>query len=89
MGRLLPEAASAHAAMLDAVLVDVHLHMLAVFLVWLVIFVTALVRFRAGRQPAPALTGPSAWWPALAIGAVVLGDVTLLVTRALPAGRRA
>lgn len=85
MGRLLPEAASTHAAMLDAVLVDVHLHMLAVFLVWLLIFVTALVRFRAGRQPAPAGSGPSGWWPALAIAAVVVGDVTLLVARALPA----
>ena len=44
--RFLPEAASAEAAMLDTVLVDVHWHMLAVFGVWLVI----LWR-RAGEVP--------------------------------------
>ena len=60
--RFLPVPASAHASMLDAVLVDVHWHMLAVFLTWLVIFITALVRFREGRtpsreQPAPACCG--------------------------------
>mgnify|MGYP003403655663 CR=1 FL=1 len=36
--RFLPVPASAHASMLDAVLIDVHWHMLAVFLAWLVIF---------------------------------------------------
>lgn len=83
--RLLPEAASAHAAMLDAVLVDVHWHALAVFLVWSVIFVTALVRFREGRSPEPRAAGPGMLWPAVAIAAVILGDVVLLATRALPA----
>jgi len=85
IARWLPEAASAQAAMLDTVLVDIHWHMLAVFTLWLVIFVTALVRFRAGRQPSPHATGPGLLWPALAIGAVVLGDVVLLAARALPA----
>lgn len=83
--RLLPEAASAHAAMLDAVLVDVHWHVLAVFLTWSVIFVTALVRFREGRSPGPRAAGPGVLWPAVAIAAVILGDVVLLATRALPA----
>jgi cytochrome c oxidase subunit 2 len=85
IGRFLPVPASAHAAMLDAVLIDVHWHMLAVFLTWLIIFVTALVRFREGRHPQPRTTGPGLLWPALAVGAVVLGDATLLATRALPA----
>lgn len=85
IARWLPEAASAQAAMLDAVLVDVHWHMLAVFVVWLVIFATALVRFRAGRHPVPRDSGPGLAWPAVAIAAVVLGDVALLATRALPA----
>jgi cytochrome c oxidase subunit II len=83
--RLIPEAASAEAALLDAVLRDVHWHMLAVFLVWLGIFATALVRFRAGAHPEPRATGPRLFWPAVAIAAVVLGDVVLLATRALPA----
>jgi cytochrome c oxidase subunit 2 len=82
---LLPEAASAEAAALDAVLRDVHWHVLAVFAVWLAIFATALIRFRAGRHPEPAREGPRPLWPAIAIAAVVLGDVVLLATRALPA----
>jgi len=85
VGRLLPEPASAHAALLDAVLVDVHWHALAVFLVWSVILVAALVRFRAGRSPEPRATGPGVLWPALAVSAVILGDAALLATRALPA----
>ena len=56
--RLLPEAASAEAAMLDGVLVAAHWHMAAVFLVWLAIFVTALVRFRASRHPVARTEGP-------------------------------
>jgi len=85
IARWLPQAASAHAAMLDAVLVDIHWHMLAVFLLWLVIFATALVRFRAGRHPVARSEGPGLLWPAVAIAAVILGDVTLLGARALPA----
>lgn len=85
IARWLPEAASAHAALLDAVLVDVHWHILAVFVVWSLIFVTALVRFRAGAHPEPRAAGAPVLWPALAILAVILGDVVLLTTRALPA----
>ena len=85
IARLLPEAASAEAALLDGVLVAVHWHIAAVFLVWLAIFVTALVRFRAAKHPEPRGGGPSYRWVALAVGAVVLGDVVLLATRALPA----
>lgn len=85
MARLLPEAASAEAAMLDGVLVAAHWHMAAVFLVWLAIFAIALVRFRASRHPIARRDGPPLQWAALAIGAVVLGDVVLLATRALPA----
>lgn len=82
---LLPEAASAEAALLDAVLVDVHWHVLAVFLVWLTIFAVALWRFRAGVHAEPSPAGPGLLWPSLAIGLVVLGDAALLATRALPA----
>jgi cytochrome c oxidase subunit 2 len=85
IARWLPEAASAEAAVLDAVLVDVHWHMLAVFTLWLVIFVTALVRFREGRHPVARASGPGLLWPALAIAAVILGDAALLAARALPA----
>jgi cytochrome c oxidase subunit 2 len=48
-------------------------------------FVVALVRFREGRHAQPRPHGPRPLWPLLAIAAVVLGDVVLLATRALPA----
>jgi cytochrome c oxidase subunit II len=85
IARFLPEAGSAEAGMLDGVLVAAHWHMAAVFLVWLAIFVAALVRFRAAKHPEPRAEGPPFLWVVLAIGAVVLGDVVLLATRALPA----
>jgi cytochrome c oxidase subunit 2 len=85
MSSLLPEAASAEATLLDAVLIDVHWHMLAIFVVWLAIFATALFRFREGRQPRPRAEGPRPYWPAVAIALVVAGDAVLLATRALPA----
>jgi cytochrome c oxidase subunit 2 len=85
IARFLPVSASAHASMLDAVLIDVHWHILAVFVTWLIVFITALVRFREGRHPEPRVAGPGLLWPGLAIAAVILGDVTLLAARALPA----
>lgn len=87
ISRWLPDAASGHAPMLDAVLVQVHWHILAVFLIWSIIFVTALVRFRAGRQPSPARRGAGPLWPALAIGAVIASETVLLFTSGLPAWR--
>jgi cytochrome c oxidase subunit II len=59
--------------------------MLAIFVLWLGVFAWALVRFRRGVQPEPRRTGAAGMWPALAVGAVVLGDVVILATQALPA----
>lgn len=83
--RLLPVAASSHAPMLDLVLRDIHWHMLAIFVVWAIVLLVALVRFRQGRQAQPRRDGVRGLWPVLAIGAVVFGDVVILTTRALPA----
>lgn len=83
--RWLPVAASAHAASLDVVLRNVHWHMLAIFVLWLALFVWSLVRFRAGANPEPRQRGVRGRWPALAIGAVILGDIVILATEALPA----
>jgi len=83
--RWLPVAASAHAASLDAVLRDVHWHMLAIFVLWFALFAWTLVRFRAGANPEARQQGVRGLWPALAIGAVIVGDVVILATEALPA----
>lgn len=45
----------------------------------------AAARFCATANPAPRQEGVGGLWPALAIGAVVLGDVVILATQALPA----
>lgn len=83
--RWLPVAASAHAGALDAVLRDIHVHMLLIGVVWMAVLVVALVRFRQGAHPQPRIEGIRGLWAALAIGAVVVGDVIVLGTQALPA----
>lgn len=80
----LPEAASAHAASLDAVLTRVHVHIGAVFLLWLGILLLALWRSRPPHPDAPHTTGPRRW-PWVAMAAVVAGDILLLFFEALPA----
>ena len=83
--RFLPAAASSDASLLDAVLLSVHVHMLLIFIGWLLVFVYALVRFRKGPNPEPRAHGVRGLWPALAIGAVIVGDVVILFALALPA----
>lgn len=83
--RLLPTAASAHAAMLDVVLRDVHWHILAIGAVWMAVFLYAIIRFRQGANPEARQQGVRGMWPALAIGLVIVGDVVILSTQALPA----
>jgi cytochrome c oxidase subunit II len=83
--RLLPLAASEHAADLDAVLVAVHLHMAIQAVAWGLFFLYCVVRFRARVQPQPATRHLPATLPVLAIAFVVVGDAVLLATTALPA----
>jgi cytochrome c oxidase subunit 2 len=83
--RWLPAAASGHASALDAVLLSVHAHMALIFVLWLALFVIALIKFRSGANPAPRQEGLRGIWPALAIGLVIAGDVIILATQALPA----
>ena len=81
----LPAAASGHASALDAVLLSVHLHMLLIFVLWLAVFVFALIKFRRGANPESRWQGVRGIWPAIAIGLVIVGDVIILATKALPA----
>jgi cytochrome c oxidase subunit II len=83
--QLIPPAASAHALSLDAVLYSVHAHMLLIFVLWLALFVYALIRFRKGANPEPRQQGVRGMWPAIAIGLVIAGDVVILAGLALPA----
>ncbi|HUQ87842.1 MAG TPA: hypothetical protein VM096_09795 [Vicinamibacterales bacterium] len=83
--RWIPQAASMHASALDAVLFSVHAHMLLIFVSWLALFVVALIKFRKGANPEPRARGFRGMWAATAIGAVIVGDVIILVTLALPA----
>lgn len=83
--RFLPAAASAHAALLDAVLYSVHAHMLLIFMLWLAMFAYALMRFHKGANPEPRPEGVGGMWPAIAIGLVIAGDVLILAALALPA----
>jgi len=83
--RWLPAAASGHARALDTVLLSIHAHMLLIFVLWLALFVIALIKFRAGANPAAREQGVRGMWPAIAIGLVIAGDVIILFTQALPA----
>jgi cytochrome c oxidase subunit 2 len=85
VSRWLPAAGSAHAAALDAVLTSVHAHMLLIFAVWVAVFAVALVKFRRGAHPDARQQGVRGLWPALAIGGIIVGDVIILATQALPA----
>ena len=85
MSDWLPSAASAHASTLDAVLMSVHVHMLLIFVGWLALFVMALIKFRRGANPTARQEGVKGIWPFVAIAAVVVGDVIILATQALPA----
>jgi cytochrome c oxidase subunit II len=85
ISRWLPPAASEHAAGLDAVLQSVHIHIAVQALAWGAFFVYCLIRFRRRRDVRASHRGIGPVLPVLAIGAVVIGDVLLLATAALPA----
>jgi cytochrome c oxidase subunit II len=81
----LPEAASTQAAALDEVLVAVHTHIIVLAIAWGLLFVWLLIRFRRRRNPVARYQGIGGLFPAIAIGAVIVGDVAILATSALPA----
>lgn len=81
----LPEAASTQAQALDDVLIAVHTHMMVLAIAWGVLFIWLLIRFRRRSQPVARYGGVGGLFPAIAIGAVIVGDVVILATSALPA----
>jgi cytochrome c oxidase subunit 2 len=83
--RLLPLAASEHAADFDAVLRSVHTHMAIQAIAWGAFFLYCVWRFRARREAMPPARPLPPHLPVLAIALVVIGDAVLLATSALPA----
>jgi cytochrome c oxidase subunit 2 len=82
--RLLPLAASEHAADFDGVLTAVHLHMMIQAVAWGTFFVYCLIRFRQHAQPGAKQGGLNPAIPIVAIALVVVGDALMLATTALP-----
>jgi cytochrome c oxidase subunit 2 len=85
IARLLPVAASEHAAALDRVLASVHVHMAIQAVAWGAFFIICLVRFRRRPGHAARHAGLPALLPSIAIAFVIAGDAMLLATSALPA----
>lgn len=81
----LPPGASAEAVAVDGVLAAIHWHILVLAVGWGSLFVYSLWRFRRRASPTARLRGPGIVWPSVAIGAVLVGDVLILSTNALPA----
>jgi cytochrome c oxidase subunit 2 len=82
--RLLPVAASEHAAAMDDVLRAVHVHIAVQAVAWLVFFVFCLIKFRRREGHAAIHEGLRPALPILAILLVIVGDAALLATAALP-----
>jgi cytochrome c oxidase subunit 2 len=85
MTRLLPLAASDHAADFDGVLTAVHLYMGIQAVAWGAFFIFCLIRFRRRPDRVVSCGELRPVLAALAIGAVIVGDAVLLATSALPA----
>lgn len=84
MTSLFPEAASAHAADIDNVVVLVHWLMLALFVGWGSFFVYVLVRFRKGRNPRADYTGVTKHTSTWLEIAVAVAEAALLIGFSIP-----
>ena len=83
--RLLPVAASEHAASLDAVLKAVHVHIAVQAVAWAAFFLYCLVRFRRRAGHPASHEGLRPALPVIAVALVIVGNAMLLATAALPA----
>lgn len=81
----LAPAASLEAAAIDDVLRAIHVYMALLAAGWGGLLLYVLVRFRRRTPTSGAAKGPGLLWPALAIAAVIAGNVIILAASALPA----
>jgi cytochrome c oxidase subunit II len=79
-----PPAASAHGAQLDQLTAIVHWFMLVLFVGWGLFFVYCLLRFRRKANPVASYTGAKGGFSTYGEAAVVLVEVILLVSFAVP-----
>lgn len=80
----LPLEAARHGADIDRLILAVHLLMLLLFVGWGIYYVTALVRFRAGRNPRAAVAGGGHGTIRYVEGGILAAEALLLVGFALP-----
>ena len=81
----LPQAASAHAAELDFMIVITHWLMLVLFVGWGGFFLYTLARFRKGSSPVASYHGTKGGWSKWLEGGVLLAEIVLLAAFSIPA----
>ncbi len=80
----LPTLASEHGAVVDQIIVLLHVLMAVLFVGWSVFFVYCLVRFRRKRNPQADPTGMKSHASRYVEGAVAVVEIVLLVGLAIP-----
>ena len=81
----LPQAASAHAAELDFMIVITHWLMLVLFVGWGLFFLYTLARFRKGSNPVANYHGTKGGWSKWLEGGILIAEVALLAFFSIPA----
>jgi len=80
----LPAVASEHASRIDHTTFYIHVLMLALFVVWISLFLFMLVRFRAGRHPKADYRGLKTHLSTWGEGAVAVAEAILLIGFSIP-----
>lgn len=80
----LPEIASQHGQELDDMLAVIHWLMLALFIGWAVFYITALIRFRASKNPKADYQGVKSHASSYIEAAVCIAEAVLIVGFAMP-----
>jgi cytochrome c oxidase subunit 2 len=81
----LPQAASAHAAELDFMIVITHWLMLVLFVGWGLFFLYTLARFRKGSNPVANYHGTKGGWSTWLEGGILIAEIALLAFFSIPA----
>lgn len=82
----LPILASEHGAVIDRVINLVHVMMLVAFVLWTILFIVPLIRFRKSRHPNAKYRGLQSRFPLpfILVAAMVVGEAYLLLAISKP-----